>query len=167
MSKLTDWGCAAEGEYLELKRQIDRLPDMKTLLFDCELSPGCAPAKAEAGLYRDGAGYAMFIDRPFRYSGSNSALRGLMDGEPVLFEDYAMMRRFFRELSLESEPSPAPGTHTPAQDEDDFSRIVDMDKITLPTEAAQAVYDYKDIQRELEKIVIGQEAATETIAYQT
>jgi hypothetical protein len=165
--KLTDFARADERDYRVLKEKIDSLPVSKTHIFEnCGLPPGCAPDSVTVGFYRDCALYAMYLSPPVRYSGQSPAMSALKDGNPVFFEDFGMMIRFFRDLSLETAPPPVNRETAPAPDEQGRGRAMNTDGIALPPDATRAVPDYPSIRRELEKSVIGQERAVETVSYQ-
>jgi len=158
--KITDFPRTSMSECRDLGQRIDRLPEFKTLEFDnLELPEGCTPNRAKIIFYKDGALYVMMLDKPINYTGQNQALMALCDGKQLFFPDMDLMRQFFLALPTQAVP-------VPELDEYDIDRIVNIEEITLPTEAASATLDYRTIQRELEKIIMGQELATEAIAYQ-
>jgi ATP-dependent Clp protease ATP-binding subunit ClpA len=76
------------------------------------------------------------------------------------------MVSFLRLLPQNTPPIPAAQTRDPPE-EVDLSQVVNLSEITPPRTAASAALDYRDIRRELEKSIIGQATAVETIAHQT
>jgi len=90
----------------------------------------------------------------------NRARAAHVSGKPLSLSDIDEMRQYFHPLSIKAAPVPVA-----AWDTHDLSRIVNMKEITLPTGTARATLNYKTIQWELEKIIMGQEEATETIAH--
>ena len=153
--KLSDFTQATDSDYLYLLQEIDSLPRLKALIFDdCELPPGCTPPQASVGFCKDSTRYVMYLDGNVTYSGQNRAMRELCSGTPLVFPDFNEMRGFIELLPHEETPY-------------DMNRVISMDELVLPTGTAQPTLDYKTIQQELEKTIIGQKAATETIAHQT
>ena len=164
--RLTDFAFAAESDCRDINRRIDELPALAALVFDdCELPPGCAPGAVAVNFYKDAAFYALCLSPPVCYAGQNPAMSALSDGKSALFADFDGMRRFFRELPLETAPLPACLSDAPPE-ACDPARALNAGEIIPPTESARPVPDYKDIRRELAKSVIGQETAIEAIAHQ-
>lgn len=165
--KLTDFSCASEQDYAYLRREIDKAPNTISLIIsDCELPPGCTPDCATVELYKHADLYIMRFRNVVHYFGQSPELASLCEGKPIYFQDFQKMRSFFSLLSAEKVTVSESHEATPIE-EYALNRIVKMDKITLPTGAAQKVLDYKSIQRELEKVIAGQETAIETISHQT
>ena len=150
----------------EFKRQIDDLPKGKALLFDhCEIL-NAVPNKSTVALYKAEGKYTMRLTAKIDYTGWNHALQALAEGEPVTFDDFLMLRRFMEELSFETESMTNVSTGALPPDECNLDSITDMSALSMPTGKAQAVLDYKAIQKELGKHVMGQDEALEAIAYQ-
>jgi len=164
--KLTSFSCAPEPDYQDLKRQIDRLPVDKALrLENCELPLECTPNRATVVFYKYSNQYVMCLDKAVRYSGQNWAMVVLCKGTRLPFADFNKMKIFL--LALPAETAPAPGSRgNGLTDGYDLNSIVNMDDLTLPTEATSTP-DFKSILRELEKSIMGQETAVKTFAHQT
>ena len=153
--KLTDFSRAAESDYRFLQQQIDGLQNRRTLIFtNCELLPGCIPGSATVGFYKESqTAYAMYLEGDVRYSGDSRAMKDLCK-QHQHFQNFDEMKQFFRSF---------PPTINPNTDTYD---VVNMDELTIPEAASQSIPDYTAIRCELEKAVIGQEIAVETVAHQ-
>jgi ATP-dependent Clp protease ATP-binding subunit ClpA len=179
--KLTDLTSADACR--SLKQQIDGRGTLDTLrLENCELLPGCSPAKATLVLYRTQGRYVAYLDRDVRYCGDNASMNRLCGKLNLTFSDFDEMKRFFEGLA--SDPPPTPdegdddndsdgngGDHTRAiggnQDTYDVSKIVDMRKITVPQKTSKSPPSFQDIRKGLGRIIMGQEMAVDTIAHST
>jgi hypothetical protein len=174
MKNLADFGRVFERDDRELKQRLDGLIGRQALMIDdCALLPGCTPDRATVSMYQTMLFYAIRLDRSVSYFGQNRAMAALSNGEPVYFRTFHLLRDFFRELASEAVPAPVPApmpaptpSLPPQTNEYDLSTIVDTSALTAPPDTARASLDYKAIQRELEKSVMGQKTAVETIAYQ-
>ena len=163
--RLIDFAQAPDQDYRWLQQQIDALPEGRTFYFEnCELPAGCVPANATVGLYKASARYAMFLEGSVRYSGSNRAMINLSRGPHLFFRNFSEMKRFLQTLPREPD---SPET-APEQEEDacDLNTVINAEEISLPQRTALSATDYQTIQREMEKQIIGQKNAVETIAHQ-
>ena len=171
--KLSDFAHAADIEYRYLQQRIDALPEKKAFIFNnCELPRGCVPGNASVGFYKESSTtYAMYLGGNVRYSGDNQSMKALCEGHQI-FQDFDARRQFFRllpEVPESSDPSahefPEP---SPLRDSDAYNRnaAINISELTLPTSESKTAPDYRDIERELEKSIVGQETAVETIAHQ-
>ncbi|MDR1704576.1 MAG: AAA family ATPase [Clostridiales bacterium] len=173
MKNVVDMGHMSEIEYRELKQILDRLPQGQAFMIDnCGLPTGCTPDRATLMIYKDTSSYRVALDRHIRYSGDNTAVMHLTFQDDIFFRQFYMMRDFFQELAAEEQPRaglPAmplkPGA-APGNDYD-VNKAAKLDEIKTPKKAARKPLDSKSIQRELGKIIMGQDAALETIAHQT
>lgn len=151
----------------EFKRHIDDLPDGKALLFDgCEV-PNCVPNKVTLALYKEKGKYTIRLASKVGYTGWNPAILALADGKPITFKDFLMLRRFFEEIATGAEALPNVSTGILSKDKGELSEITDFATLSMPAGEAQPLLDYKALQHELGKRVIGQDVALEKIAYQT
>ena len=154
--KLSEFSNCSEQEYGRLQRDIDALPAGRVLLFDnCKLPPGSLPAQVTIGFYKENSRYSVYFDKVIRYSGRNRAMSILSNGAHQFFQNFSAMKKFLKSLPAESD----------AEDYD-LNNIVSMEEISFPQSTTPTVSNYKTIQRELEKHIIGQEKAVETIAHQ-
>ena len=92
-----------------------------------------------------------------KYSGDSQAMRKLCE-QHQLFQSFDEMKQFFRSF-------PRTPTFTVSPNTDTYD-VVNMDELTMPEAASQSIPDYTTIRCELEKAVIGQEIAVETVAHQ-
>jgi len=115
-------------------------------------------------MYKESACYAVYIEGPVRYSGRNRAMVNLSSGLHQFFRSFIEMKRFLKSLpSGAAVPEPASG---PDMEEYDLGSIASVDELSLLQQATTAIPDYKTVQREMERHIIGQEKAVETIAHQ-
>jgi len=170
--KLSEFANASDRDYCDLQHQIDTLPQQISLGFDdCELPAGCMPRRATVGFYKESAtGYAMYLDGNAQYSGCNQALGALCEKHQI-FHGFDEMKRFL--CSLPAEPSPPlatpaePSTVSPnTADAAVPNNVVNISELTLPTGSVRAEPDRTAIQCELEKSIMGQDEAVETMAHQ-
>jgi hypothetical protein len=161
--RLIEFAQGSEQNYRHLQRDIDALPQGKVLLFDCELPPEAVPSSATLGFHRIDSCYAIFIDRDVRYSGDNHAVAALCSGESQSFSSFSGLKRFLKTLpAIPNEPA-----LVVVQDEEcDVTPNIAAGALLPPQQAAPAVVDYRAIQREIEKHIVGQEKAVETLAHQ-
>ena len=156
--KLADFATAPDRDYDELKRLIDNLPDRRAQAFDCELPPDCLPQNAEMCFYQpDSNSYTVYLSGDARYYGNNQTIGILCSGQQS-FQTFDEMKSFLRSLPVYE---PKLQSETPTVDD-----VTDMSMLSLPTETVQTAPDREAIQRELEKIIMGQDEAVETIAHQ-
>lgn len=150
--KLTDFSQATDQEYNDLKQKIDELPAGRSFQFErCIMPAGCVPPHVTVGLYKISERYAVYLDKPVQYSGHNQSVQNLCRGRPVLFQNFEKLKQFLCLLLPDEDDS------TPANQESPAGL----------SETTISVVDYKAIQRDMEKHIMGQTAAVETIAHQT
>lgn len=141
---------------------------------DCRLTKDCQPDTAAIGFCKDNQKYYVFLDRKVIYKGDDPAMMHLTHQDPVFFRDYEHLLDFLRELPGEK-PKPPPSRpadppvkkSTNLQTDYDINKIVNMAEVKVSQKEARASPNRKTIQRELEKVVMGQKLAIETIAHQT
>ena len=152
--KLIDFAQGSEQDYQRLQRDIDALPRGRILLFDCEMPPEARPALAAVGFHRVASRYAVFIDRPVYYSGVNRAAAALCGGTHQTFLNFNELKRFLQTLPAAE-----------CDEEYDVSGI-DVEGLLPPQQADTTVVDYRRVQQEIGKHILGQETAVETLAHQ-
>ncbi len=163
--KLTDIASLPEYAYQVLKRDIDSLPaDEVLILADCELPSECVPSTAALIFFHDGEDYIMQLGDAILYRGTNRAMQLLCLGKPLPFPRFEMLARFLRLLPGRP-PTPASPALAPHH-EYDVNQVANVLEVAMPRRSA-APLDYSVLQRELEKSIMGQAAAVETIAYQS
>ena len=156
--KLADFTTATDRDYDDLKGLIDELPDRRAQAFDCELPPDCLPQNAEMCFFKPNSNnYAMYLSGDIKYSGNIQTISLLCSGQQS-FQTFDEMKSFLRSL-----PADEPESQSEIPTVDD---VTDMSMLSLPADTVQTVPDRKAIQRELEKIIMGQDEAVETIAHQ-
>ena len=156
--KLAEFATAPDRDYSELKRLIDNLPDRRAQAFDCELPPDCLPQNAEVCFYKpDSNNYTVYLSGDVRYSGNNQAIGILCSGQQS-FKNFDELKFFLRTLPVDE---PELHSEIPAVND-----VTDISMLSLPAETVQTVPDREAIQCELEKIIMGQDEAVETIAHQ-
>jgi len=167
--KLTDFARASEQDYRWLQQKVDGLPAGQALKFEnCEMPGDCLPAQTTVCLYKDSDHYAMFFEGPIQYSGDNQAMAALSNGSRLLFRSFRKMKEFFQTLPPESviaSPSQITASES-APDHFDLNSVINKDQLFLLQHEISSVIDYRIIQHELEKHIIGQEKAVQTIAHQ-
>jgi len=169
--KLTDFPAASDSDYDFLEQQIDQLPERRAFQFDdCEMPAGCTPDRATVGFYKELlTRYVMYLDRHIRYTGESRFMSALCRDSRLYFPDFDVMKRFLTSLPTEPESTPDSNGTAPAGEDAsrDPNRIVAMSGLSPPTGAARSAPDRETIQRELQKQIMGQETAVETVAHYT
>ncbi|MFV0485408.1 MAG: AAA family ATPase [Candidatus Saccharimonadales bacterium] len=132
---------------------------------------------AAIGFYRDSEKYYVFLDRRIIYKGSDPPMMHLTIQAPVFFRSFEHLVDFLRELpggeppAPQSPPQPTSKPNrpksTPPPEDYDISKVANISEIKTPAKTVNASPDRKTIQRELEKVIVGQERAVETVAQQT
>ncbi len=165
MERLSDLREATDNDRRWLQKELLRLPNTRCLdIGECDLPAGCTPARAAISFFRQSPFIAMRLDREISYTGSNRAMSKLSYGEPVYFQNFVEMLAFFKELPTEAAPTPTQRP-TAGNKTYDIDIIVDTRAISVPRPKAQTPPTREIIQRELEKIIMGQEAAVAAIAH--
>ena len=178
--KLIDYAYVPDDVRRSMQRFIDKTPRLTPhRIENCELPHGCTPVHATVGFYKKEAQYVIYLDRAVRYSGSNQQLKKLCEWSKLVFANFNDMTRFFDSLIGENAPITPPSRKKPPSTPQrnnvvrdnsgayDTNPVINMDEVTIPAEAVQKPLNYKDIQHELSKNVMGQDAALETIAFKS
>lgn len=164
---LTDFARGGAGDYRYLRDQIETYAQQgHSFEFrDCRLLPGCQPAQATVGFWRDRGGYVMYVRPTVAYGGGDSRIRRFFQNGRQGFGSFEDLVDFLKALSPAEPPqqamppAPAPGHAAPR------ACLTDPDQVVLPQAGTKALPDCRILARELEEAVIGQPQAAETVAF--
>lgn len=169
--KLSDFAKISDENAQALQRKMDRLMYAQKLTFsNVGPLPGCRPACADMSFFKEDRRYCMMLEQPVRYAGDEPAMMHLTVNKSIFFREFGMLLDYLRELPCdESPPEPrdtgAPtASKVPSKPERDLDSIVKTDDVAVPKGRNRRVLDAKVLQRELSKIIMGQDEAVAAIS---
>ena len=156
--RFTDICTTPTSEFNYLRQCLEESTFWDPVVFEnTELPRGCSPRYVTVFFTKSDDGYGIHLAGDVRYTGVNRAMQMLCDGNHITCETWEQFVAFCRSLPGDDDPMPPDRTRT--QNITDYSKVhYRQQKRYYPSR--------KTLKMELEKKVIGQELAVDTIAQQ-
>ena len=152
-------GVSHEG-MLQLKSYVDMTgldPQHQSYDYECLFPETCNPREICLSFIKAADGYVFRVNPHFRYDGNNSVMGILADTGIVSFSSWQDAEQALRTLTEE-------GTK-PSTGDSNLDSLTDWDDISVPEQSVVKTPNFEYLKEHLQKIVIGQDDSTETIAY--
>lgn len=152
-------GVSHEG-MLQLKSYVDMTgldPQHQSYDYECLFPETCNPREICLSFIKAADGYVFRVNPHFRYDGNNSVMGILADTGVVSFSSWQDAEQALRTLTEE-------GTK-PSTGDSNLDSLTDWDDISVPEQSVVKTPNFEYLKEHLQKIVIGQDDSTETIAY--
>lgn len=152
-------GVSHEG-MLQLKSYVDMTgldPQHQSYDYECLFPETCNPREICLNFIKAADGYVFRVNPHFRYDGNNSVMGILADTGVVSFSSWQDAEQALRTLTEE-------GTK-PSTGDSNLDSLTDWDDISVPEQSVVKTPNFEYLKEHLQKIVIGQDDSTETIAY--
>ena len=152
-------GVSHEG-MLQLKSYVDMTgldPQHQSYDYECLFPETCNPREICLSFIKAADGYVFRVNPHFRYDGNNSVMGILADTGIVSFSSWQDAGQALRTLTEE-------GTK-PSTGDSNLDSLTDWDDISVPEQSVVKTPNFEYLKEHLQKIVIGQDDSTETIAY--
>lgn len=152
-------GVSHEG-MLQLKNYVDMTgldPQHQSYDYECLFPETCNPREICLSFIKAADGYVFRVNPHFRYDGNNSVMGILADTGVVSFSSWQDAEQALRTLTEE-------GTK-PSTGDSNLDSLTDWDDISVPEQSVVKTPNFEYLKEHLQKIVIGQDDSTETIAY--
>lgn len=152
-------GVSHEG-MLQLKSYVDMTgldPQHQSYDYECLFPETCNPREVCLSFVKTADGYTFRVNPHFRYDGSNAIMVLLADQGTVSFSSWQEAEQALRTLTEE-------GTK-PSTGDSNLDSLTDWDDISVPEQSVVKTPNFEYLKEHLQKIVIGQDDSTETIAY--
>lgn len=152
-------GVSHEG-MLQLKSYVDMTgldPQHQSYGYECLFPETYNPREICLSFIKAADGYVFRVNPHFRYDGNNSVMGILADTGVVSFSSWQDAEQALRTLTEE-------GTK-PSTGDSNLDSLTDWDDISVPEQSVVKTPNFEYLKEHLQKIVIGQDDSTETIAY--
>ena len=152
-------GVSHEG-MLQLKNYVDMTgsdAQYQSYDYECLFPKTCNPREVCLRFVKTADGYAFRVNPHFRYDGGNAIMVLLADQGTVSFSSWQEVEQALRTFTEENARSSTSGY--------DLDSLTDWDEISVPEPSEPKPPSFEHLKERLQKMVIGQDDSTETIAY--
>ena len=152
---------SSEG-MLQLKRNVDMTGKDKpnrSYDYQCLFPENCNPREICLSFSMDDRGYTFRVNPHFRYDGNNTVMRFLAEDGKVSFASWQDTEEALRTITAECEETEI------ALRDPDPETLTNWDEVSVPEQTEPRTPTFEHLKDRLQKVVIGQDDSTETIAY--